>query len=72
MQHPTVWKFIKKLKAEQQHRDKVIEGLVAGRAPAPKRRKYVDLNARIVTIVNDFANRNSIDYLRGIAHNLSF
>ncbi len=55
MQHPTVWKFIKKLKAEQQYRDKMIEGLVAGRAPAPKRKKYVDLNARIiVTIVSDF------------------
>ncbi len=32
-------------------------------------KKYRDCDARIRTIVNDYRNRNFIDYLRGIAHN---
>ncbi len=71
-EHPTLWKFLNKLKSQQQHRDKVIEGLIAGRAPPQKRRKYADLDQRIITVVRDFGNRNSLDYLRGIAHNLTF
>ena len=40
--------------------------------PPPQRRQYRELAARITTIVSDYANRNAIDFLRGIAHNLSF
>ncbi len=72
MLHPTLWKFIEKLKVVQQHQDKIIEGLVAGGPPPAQRRKYVDLNLRLLTVVRDFQNRQPIDYLRGIAHNLSF
>ena len=37
----------------------------------PKNR-CMDCNARIVSIAQDFANRNVVDYLRGIVHNIVF
>ena len=37
-----------------------------------KKRKYKDLDARLKTIVEDFANRDILDFLRGIAHDLQF
>ena len=43
-----------------------------GHQPPPQRRRYVDCNQRILRIVDDFPNRQTIDYLRSIAHNLTF
>ena len=37
-----------------------------------ERRRYVDCNQRILRIVDDFPNRQIIDYLRSIVHNLSY
>ena len=42
-----------------------------GHQPPPQRR-YVDCNQRILRIVDDFPNRQRIDYLRSIAHNLAY
>ena len=73
VQYPTIWKFIRKLAKEQNKRDTIFENLVAGQRPPPRKRQYVDLDARIFfTVVRDFPNRTKADYLRGIAHNLSF
>ena len=71
MQHPKIWKFITSLREEQNHRDTVMEGLIAGNQPQPIRRRYRELQARILTIVNDFDNREVNDYVRGIAHNIT-
>ncbi|MCP3667293.1 MAG: hypothetical protein GY696_33165, partial [Gammaproteobacteria bacterium] len=70
--YPTIWKFIKKLGTEQKKRDTVIENMVAGQRPPPRRKEYVNLDTRILIIVRDFGNRSIADYLRGIAHNLSY
>ena len=43
-----------------------------GHQPPPQRRRYVDCNQRILRIVDDFPNRQRIDYLRSIAHNLAY
>jgi len=43
----------------------------AGHPPPAQRRRYLNANQRLVTIVDDFANRNILDYLRAIAHNLA-
>ena len=41
--------------------------------PMPKPRKAtVDQENRLMTIINDRLNRTIMDYLRGIAHNVSF
>ena len=71
MQHPTIWKFIEALKKLQNINKNKIEALSA-QEPPPKRKKYVDLDAQIKHLVEDFENRDVIDFLRGIAHNLKF
>ena len=43
-----------------------------GYAPDPQRRRYVDCNARILRIADDYPNRQVMDYLRHIVHNLFF
>ena len=40
--------------------------------PSPQRRRYADTHARILRIVDDYANRERINYLRSIAHNNDF
>ena len=43
-----------------------------GHPPPPQRKRYADNHARILRIVDDYANMGSINYLRGIAHNIDF
>ena len=43
---------------------------MAGHAPQPGRKTYSDLKARILTILRDYGNRNTLEYFFGIAHNL--
>ncbi|KAK4879731.1 hypothetical protein RN001_007877 [Aquatica leii] len=68
MTHPTIWKFIDVLKTIQSGRDVYLEQLIAGREPPPKKRKYVEADRRIKSMVENY-NRNIIDFLRGISHN---
>ena len=49
-----------------------IDQLLGGHAPPAQRRKYRDNNERIVRIVREFDQRDRMDYLRGIAHNIAF
>ena len=68
--HPTFWKFIDILKRE--------EGVVratylhneGGHPPPHQRRRYADVDRRIINIVDDYPNREIIHYLRSISHNL--
>ena len=50
--------------------DLEIEQLLAGRPQRAKRTVYVARDARILTIVTDYANRQIMDYLRGLSHNI--
>ena len=43
----------------------------AERTAKPQRRRSADCNARILRIVDDYRNRQVLDYLRHIVHNLS-
>jgi len=70
--HPVFWKFLQILQNEESLiRVSIIQHLVGHPSPA-RRRRYLDCNQRILRIVDDFANRNVLDYLRAIAHNLGF
>lgn len=69
MDHPILWKFIDALKKVQRGRDMFYEHLLAGHEPPKKLKKYEDADKRIKTIVGDYANRNIIDYLRGLSYN---
>ena len=65
--HPTIWKFINGLRRYQKLKDTEIERLIAGRNAA---QRLECVNRRIRNIVLDYQNRDIIDYLHGLAHNI--
>ena len=69
--HPMFWKFLDVLmRRERIARVRMLQNQ-AGHAPEPQRRRYADSNARILRIVDNYPNRQVMDYIRNIAHNLS-
>jgi len=72
MKHPTIWKFIEKLKEEQSFNEMKLNQLIAGTPAQPRKRKYRDLEDRLLKIVEDYGNLTVSDYLLGIAHNVAF
>ena len=70
--HPSFWKFIEMLKKEQSLNRLAIVQAEAGHPPPAQRRRYVNCNERILAIVDDFPNRDTLQYVRSIAHNLQF
>ena len=69
--HPTIWKFIKVIRKDAAVQQVRVAHFVAGQPSVEQKRIYKDLNNRVKTVVNDYNNRNIIDYLRGIQYNLS-
>lgn len=65
--HPSIWKFIKGLWQIQKGNDKLYEDFVSGKDPEKKKRKFVNNDARILTIVKDYANRTPLKYLWGLS-----
>lgn len=71
--HPNIWKFVECIKREQTLSNAKIEQYLAGQEPPLKKRKYRDSAKRIKRIVMNYdASEPVIDYLRGLAHNISF
>ena len=62
--HPSLWKFIDGLRRVQKGRDVVYEQYVRGDAAPAKRLLYQLADERILTIVNDYPNRDILEYLR--------
>ena len=48
-----------------------IEQYISGQQPPVSRKVYRDTAQRVQDIVKDYENRNILDFLRGIAHNLN-
>jgi len=46
--------------------------LLAGQQALPPRKRYADCNARLLSVVRDYAQRDELDYLHGVAYNISF
>ena len=69
--HPTFWKFLDALLIEERIvRVKMLQN--QGRhAPEPRRRRYDDCNALFLRIADDYPDRQVMDYLQHIPHNLS-
>ena len=69
--YPNFWKFIDILKREQNLTQVIIAQARAGHQPEPQRRRYLDSNQRIKNIVQDYHNHEIMQYLWGLAHNIS-
>ena len=70
--HPSFWKFIDIMKQEE---GVVRAGVLqnqGGHPSPPQRRRYTDNHARILRIVDDYANSGRIDYLRSNGYNTDF
>ncbi|XP_068206419.1 uncharacterized protein [Palaemon carinicauda] len=71
--HPNIWKFIDCIKKEQALNQVRFEHYVAGQEPPKKKEKYRDCAQRLRRLVGNYdPDVNVIDYLRGIAHNISY
>ena len=64
--HPGFWKFVEILKKENSLNRVEIVQAEAGHPPLAQRRRYVNCNERILTIVDDYQSRDYLQYLRGI------
>ncbi|CAF3370166.1 unnamed protein product [Rotaria sp. Silwood2] len=69
--HGGIFTMIKQIPKEQNEVEMEIEQSMRGE-PAPKKRKEDEnREARIQNVIADRGNRSTIDFLRGIAYNLS-
>lgn len=59
------------LRSYQKGRDLEYAQTAVRNPELPKRRKYVQIDIRLKTIVQDIENRSTIDYLKSIAHNIN-
>ena len=71
--HPTLWKFLENLKAEE-ILSRAETAQVLGGHQFPAKKKYADSAKRVKKLVSEYQSRSSnvVSYLRGIAHNLKF
>ena len=70
--HPSFWKFLRDLKNEESVIHVDILQQLGGHVNPSRRARFIDCNARIARIIDDYPNRELIPYLRAIAHNLAF
>ena len=70
--HPIFWKFLQILQNEENYIRVKINQNEVGHPVEPQRRRYLNCNRRILAIVGDFPNRETLPYLRSIAHNVRF
>ena len=66
--HPTIWKFIEAIQKEQSLNDMKINQYIAGKIEPSRKRKRDTLKE----LVKDYENRERLEYLRGVAYNLSY
>ena len=70
--YPGFWKFLNALKREENLSRVDISQADGGHRPPAQRRTYMDCNARIIAIMDDYPNRDRMNFLRNIGHNIGF
>ena len=70
--HPNIFEFLLRLCDEQCHTELTIQKLVAGDAVEPPRKRMYIVNDRISRVVVQYHERNTMDYVLGIAHNITY
>ena len=69
--HANIWKLIDVIKRKEDiSRVKVLH-IQQGRVPPTPNLVYAQVNVRVSTVVGDYANCAPLDYLRGIAYNIT-
>ena len=69
--HPTIWKFIEALKTEQASVELKQLRFISGENPK-KTKKSIEKEKSIMNLVNSFAYRPILLYLRGISFKIPF
>jgi hypothetical protein len=69
---PSIHKTINVLKDEQLSKQVIIDQMLAGEDPPLPQKKYRTRNRRIRNVVEDYANRNRLEYLRAISYNFDY
>ena len=64
-ERPSIWKALKFIINEERLQAAVAEG-IEGRV---ERKDVKERNQRLITVANDFSNRNVLDFLRGVTCN---
>jgi len=72
MSHPTIWKIIDQFKNEEALTRLKKQQLDAGMQVTHQKQVYRKLDDRLKTVTLDYDNRERLDYLRGIAYNISY
>jgi len=70
--HPTIWSFIRVIRKEQMETENKLDSLESGEDAPRKKAVYVNRDRRLRTlVVEKYAMREHLAFLRGIARNLS-
>ncbi|KAL3685756.1 hypothetical protein R1sor_003778 [Riccia sorocarpa] len=69
--HPVIWKFVEGIKKEQSMTELKLAQLNAGAKSSKGKKKYIDLNQKILNIVSQYPCLSLDDYLSGLAARLS-
>ena len=64
--------YSKQIQKEQNIVEMEIERSMRGEPPPKKRKEDEDREVRIKNVLANRANRTTLDFLRGIAHNIKF
>ena len=67
--HPNIWKFLDVIMKEQGLTDVKLNQAQGGHVAPPQRRVYRNASRRLAVVVQDFPNRQILDFLRGVAYN---
>jgi len=63
--------MIEELQKEQQRVDLEIECINRGEPKQKQKKQIIDREKRIMTVYKDTSNRSVLEFLRGLAHNIS-
>ena len=69
--HADIWKIIDIIQKEEDLSRVELVHIQQGRNIGNPNPVYQRVNDRIETVVGDYGNRAAMDYLRGIAHNIT-
>ena len=69
--HVGLYTIIQEFQKEQQQVEIQVENILRGEQRPKQKKSLIEREKRIITILNDRENRTVMNFLRGIAHNIS-